>query len=137
MASRRLGVRQRNSGGGAWRPAFFGGSQGGFQIRRGVLSDAMPLRWLSPNWLLLLVPIAFFLRYWAGAGYEGVLFIVSALALMPLAGLMGEATENLAGRLGAGVGGLINATFGNASELIIGLIALSKGLTTIVKASLI
>ena len=137
MASRRLGVRQRNSGGGAWRPAFFGGSQGGFQIRRGVLSDAMPLRWLSLNWLLLLVPIAFFLRYRAGTGYEGVLFIVSALALMPLAGLMGEATENLAGRLGAGVGGLINATFGNASELIIGLIALSKGLTTIVKASLI
>ena len=97
----------------------------------------MPLRWLSLNWLLLLVPIAFFFRFWAGPGYEVAVFVVSALALMPLAGLMGEATENLAGRLGAGAGGLINATFGNAAELIIGLVALSKGLTAIVKASLI
>ena len=46
-------------------------------------------------------------------------FVASALAIVPLAGLMGEATETLSARLGAGVGGLLNATFGNAAELII------------------
>ena len=51
-------------------------------------------------------------------------FIFSALAIVPLAGQMGEATEKLASRLGAGVGGLLNATFGNAAELIIALVAL-------------
>ena len=63
-------------------------------------------------------------------------FLASALAIVPLAGLMGEATERLASRLGAGVGGLLNATFGNAAELIIALVALQKGLYDVVKASL-
>src|SRR4051812_46206150 len=49
---------------------------------------------------------------------------------------MGRATEQLAARAGAGVGGLLNATFGNAAELIIALLALSKGLTGVVKASI-
>ena len=49
---------------------------------------------------------------------------------------MGEATEQLAARLGAGVGGLLNATFGNAAELIIALVALQRGLYDVVKASL-
>jgi len=63
-------------------------------------------------------------------------FVASALAIVPLAGLMGEATERLASRLGAGVGGLLNATFGNAAELIIALVALQRGLYDVVKASL-
>ena len=63
-------------------------------------------------------------------------FACSALAIVPLAGLMGEATERLASRLGAGVGGLLNATFGNAAELIIALVALQRGLYDVVKASL-
>jgi Ca2+:H+ antiporter len=60
------------------------------------------------------------------------------VAIIPLAGLMGRATENLAETLGAGVGGLLNATFGNAAELIIALIALSKGpaMYSLVKASI-
>ena len=59
-------------------------------------------------------------------------FIASALAIIPLAGLMGEATEKLASRLGAGVGGLLNATFGNAAELIIALVALQRDRKSVV-----
>ena len=73
------------------------------------------------------------------AGANGLwVFIISCLAIIPLAGLMGRATENLAETMGAGVGGLLNATFGNAAELIIALIALSKGpdMYPLVKASI-
>jgi Ca2+:H+ antiporter len=74
----------------------------------------------------------------AGALHWGPLavFACSALAIVPLASLMGEATERLASRLGAGPGGLLNATFGNAAELIIALAALQRGLYDVVKASL-
>lgn len=65
-----------------------------------------------------------------------LVFLFSALAIVPLAGVMGEATEKLASKLGAGVGGLLNATFGNAAELIIALVALHRGLYDVVKASL-
>ncbi len=64
------------------------------------------------------------------------LFFVSAAAIIPLAGLMGKATEHLSERLGAGPGGLLNASFGNAAELIIALMALKAGLYDVVKASL-
>jgi Ca2+:H+ antiporter len=64
------------------------------------------------------------------------IFATSALGIIPLAGLMGKATEELAKVAGAGLGGLLNATFGNAAELIIALIALRRGLFDIVKASL-
>jgi len=63
-------------------------------------------------------------------------FIASALAIIPLAGLMGKATEHLAEHLGAGLGGLLNASFGNAAELIIGMMALRAGLLDVVKASI-
>src|SRR5207248_7078524 len=63
-------------------------------------------------------------------------FIVSALAIVPLAGQMGKATEHLAERTGTGIGGLLNATFGNAAELIIALLALHAGLHNVVKASI-
>lgn len=78
-----------------------------------------------------LAPLAEFL-HWGGL----VVFVFSALAIVPLAGLMGEATESLASRFGAGVGGLLNATFGNAAELIIALVAMQNGLYDVVKASI-
>ena len=67
---------------------------------------------------------------------DTLLFAVAALAVIPLAGWLGRATEHLAERAGPGVGGLLNATFGNAAELIIGLLALSHGLIGVVKASI-
>ena len=65
-----------------------------------------------------------------------MLFVCSALGIIPVAGWIGRATEALAVRVGEGLGGLLNATFGNAAELIIAGIALSKGLTNVVKASI-
>jgi Ca2+:H+ antiporter len=91
---------------------------------------------LSGNGLLLFVPIAIALRFWPGADNPTALFICSAIGIIPLAGWMGRATEALAARMGEGAGGLLNATFGNAAELIIAVIALSKGLTSVVKASI-
>lgn len=64
------------------------------------------------------------------------IFIASALSIIPLAGFMGRATEHLAEKMGPGIGGLLNATFGNAAELIIALIALHKGLYEVVRASI-
>lgn len=94
--------------------------------------------WLRPrlDWLLVFVPVAIALRYLPSLENPTALFIVSCLAIIPLAGWMGRATEHLAEHLGPGIGGLLNATFGNAAELIIGLFALSKGLTGVVKASI-
>jgi Ca2+:H+ antiporter len=63
-------------------------------------------------------------------------FVLAALGLVPLAGLIGIATEALAERLGHRIGGLLNATFGNAAEIIIGLTALAAGLPEVVRASL-
>jgi Ca2+:H+ antiporter len=65
-----------------------------------------------------------------------VTFVLAAVGLIPLAGLIGLATEVLAERLGHGIGGLLNATFGNAAEIIIGLTALAAGLPEVVRASL-
>src|SRR5215475_2836600 len=90
----------------------------------------------SINWLLVFVPVAVVLRIWPQFGNETALFICSCFAVIPLAGWMGRATEELAEHLGQGVGGLLTATFGNAAELIIALMALSKGLTGVVKASI-
>jgi Ca2+:H+ antiporter len=88
------------------------------------------------NWLLALVPVAFVLAYTPGLRNDTALFICSGLAIIPLAGLMGKATEELAERLGHGLGALLNASFGNAAELIIALMALHKGLVGVVKASI-
>jgi len=84
--------------------------------------------------LLVFIPVAA-LAEWLHWGAITV-FLCAGVAIIPLAGLMGEATERLAARLGAGVGGLLNATFGNAAELIIALVALSRGYHDVVKASL-
>ena len=90
----------------------------------------------SLNWLLVFVPVAIVLRIWPRVGNETALFVCSCVAVVPLAGWIGRATEELAEHLGHGAGGLLNATFGNAAELIIALMALSKGLTGVVKASI-
>src|SRR5215510_4074957 len=85
------------------------------------------------------IPLAYLVHYWLGHGKSWeptVTFILAALGVIPLAHLMGESTEHLAERTGPTWGGLLNATFGNAAELIIAIIALSKGLNEIVKASL-
>ena len=87
-------------------------------------------------WLLAAVPIAIVLHFMHVN--EVWIFVVSCLAIIPLAGLMGRATENLAETMGAGVGGLLNASFGNAAELIIAMVALWKGpeMYPLVKASI-
>jgi Ca2+:H+ antiporter len=87
------------------------------------------------NWLLLFVPITIGLETLSPERYL-LIFAASCLAILPLAGWMGRATEQLAERLGEGVGGLLNATFGNAAELIIALAALRAGLYDVVKASI-
>src|SRR5687768_7907889 len=87
------------------------------------------------NLLLLFVPVAIVLEYFVHPK-PIYIFAASALAIIPLAGLMGKATEHLAVKLGEGVGGLLNATFGNAAELIIAIVALRAGLHDLVKASI-
>ena len=84
--------------------------------------------------LLVFIPIAIVAEHlhWGALAVFGC----AGLAIIPLAGLMGRATEQLAAKLGAGVGGLLNATFGNAAELIIAFVALQRGLYDVVKASL-
>ena len=66
-----------------------------------------------------------------------IIFVVSALALIGLAWVLGQATESLGHHAGPRIGGILNATFGNAAELIITIFALAAGLTTVVKASII
>ncbi len=86
------------------------------------------------NLLLIFVPLAVILEFTHASPIA--IFATSALAIIPLAGWMGRATEHLAEKLGQGIGGLLNATFGNAAELIIALMALRKGLFEVVKASI-
>src|SRR5690349_14549405 len=87
------------------------------------------------NLLLIFVPVAIALEFLAPSSHT-LIFIASCLAIVPLAGWLGRATEELAKQTGEGVGGLLNATFGNAAELIIAIMALRKGLYPVVKASL-
>jgi Ca2+:H+ antiporter len=86
------------------------------------------------RWILVALPVS-----WALAALHApplVVFLVTGLAVIPLAAEMGSATEVLADRSGPAVGGLLNATFGNAAELIIAIVALRAGLLNLVKASL-
>lgn len=86
-------------------------------------------------WMLVFVPVALLLEFIAPTEHLWV-FLAASLAIIPLAGWLGKATEQLAERSGEGVGGLLNATFGNATELIIALSAMRAGLHDVVKASL-
>ena len=90
----------------------------------------------SLDWLLIFVPVALVLRFVPAFSNPTALFICSAIAIIPVAGWIGHATEALAARVGEGLGGLLNATFGNAAELIIAGIALYKGHLNVVKASI-
>lgn len=90
----------------------------------------------SLNWLLIFIPIAAYFEY--ATSNHTATFITACLAIIPIAGWMGEATEHLAEKTGEGIGGLLNATFGNAAELVIALVALNKGpaMYEVVKASI-
>ena len=86
--------------------------------------------------LLILGPVVVVLDR-ADLVSELTLFALAGAALIPLAWLIGEATDNLARHTGPGIGGFLNASFGNAPELIIAVVALSDGLNDIVRASLV
>jgi Ca2+:H+ antiporter len=86
-------------------------------------------------WLLIFVPVTIALEYLKPGAHTWI-FLSACLSVIPLAGLLGHATEQISERLGEGIGGLLNATFGNAAELIIAIAALQKGLYDVVKASL-
>jgi Ca2+:H+ antiporter len=104
--------------------------ENGFSLRRFLLSGS---GW--PYLLVPFIPIAIVLEL--AHASASVIFITSALGVIPTAALMGRATEELAARSGPGIGGFLNVTFGNAPELIIAFFALNEGLQEVVKASLI
>src|SRR3569833_983064 len=83
--------------------------------------------------LVIMLPLSVIGKYmhWSEVG----LFVIACLAIIPLAGVMGRATESIAIHSGPKIGGLMNATFGNAVELIIALFALQKGLIGVVQAT--
>jgi Ca2+:H+ antiporter len=104
--------------------------ESGFDLRRFLLSGT---GW--PYLLVPFIPLAIVLEL--AHANASVIFITSALGVIPTAALMGRATEELAARSGPGIGGFLNVTFGNAPELIIAFFALNEGLQEVVKASLI
>jgi Ca2+:H+ antiporter len=89
----------------------------------------------SINWLLVFIPVSLALE--RAHAPPPVLFFSAALAIVPIARLIVISTEQLATRTGDAVGGLLNATFGNAPELIIALVALRAGFFDMVRASII
>ena len=94
------------------------------------------MRWLRPsiNWLLVFIPASLL----AELAHQPLLtFITAALAIIPLAGLIGRATDQLAMCVGPQLGGLLNATFGNLTELIVAVLLIAAGQFEVVKASLI
>ncbi len=86
------------------------------------------------SFLLIFFPLALIARY--GGWSSFLVFLFSAIGVIPLAGFIGEATEALAEHTGPKIGGLLNATLGNAAELIITLVAIRAGLLELVKASI-
>jgi Ca2+:H+ antiporter len=89
------------------------------------------LLWAS----LVLAPITLLLRFAFDAG-DTTLFVASAISLVPLAWMIGEATEQAGEHTGPGIGGFLNASFGNAPELIIALFAVNESLPNVVRGSL-
>ena len=95
------------------------------------------MRYLFTSWLdflLIFVPVTVVLEVLRADPL--LVFVSSGLAIIPLAGLLGRATEHLTTHVGAGIGALLNASLGNAAELIIALVAMREGLHDVVKASL-
>jgi Ca2+:H+ antiporter len=89
----------------------------------------------SLNWMLIFFPVCIFLEHIYPESHS-LIFLSSCAAIVPLAGLLGKATEHIADRAGEGLGGFLNATLGNAAELIIAIVAMRQGLTEVVKASI-
>src|ERR1700686_3115180 len=90
-------------------------------------------RWLY--FLLLFTVLAIIFDFFSFPPW--LLFVVAGLGIVPLAALIGVAVEEIAERTGERIGGLLFATFGNATELIIGILALTQGLVSVVSASII
>ena len=90
----------------------------------------------SVNWLFVFIPVTVILEH-AGKVPPPVVFFSAALAIVPIAALIVRSTEQIASRTGDTVGGLLNATFGNAPELIIALVALKAGYMDMVRASIV
>ena len=88
-------------------------------------------------WLLPFVPLTLYQQYLDAQVAAQIKFACAALALIPMAAMMTESTEQIALRAGETLGGFLNATFGNAPELIISIIALKAGLLEMVKASIV
>ena len=86
-------------------------------------------------WLLVAVPVVFAAEHFAPTRHTA-LFVLSVLAIVPLAALLSKATESVAAKTGDAVGGLLNATLGNLTELVIALTALRAGMLDLVKASI-
>ena len=99
----------------------------------GVLAD---LRRNPLNWLLLFVPVVIAVEK-ARPEAHTALFLLSVAAIVPLAGLLSHATESVAAKTGDAVGGLLNATLGNLTELVIAIAALQAGMFDLVKASIV
>jgi Ca2+:H+ antiporter len=104
-----------------------GGTQD--SILRGLLKPSI-------NWLLVFIPITLALEH-GGNVSAPIVFFSAALAIVPIAALIVRSTEHLSTHTGDAIGGLLNATFGNAPELIISLVALQAGLLEMVRASII
>jgi Ca2+:H+ antiporter len=86
-------------------------------------------------WLLVFVPLMFAAQHFRPLAHT-LLFVLSVLAIVPLAALLSHATESVAAKTGNAVGGLLNATLGNLTELVIALTALRAGEYMLVKASI-
>ena len=86
-------------------------------------------------WLLVAVPVVFAVEHLAPERHTA-LFVLAVLAIVPLAALLSKATESVAARTGDAIGGLLNATLGNLTELVIALTALRAGMFDLVKASI-
>ena len=103
----------------------------GPEPRRQASGLGRRLLWSS----LALAPVALAVHAFTGAG-DTLVFVLSAIALIPLAWLIGEATEQASEHTGPGVSGFLNASFGNAPELIISLLAIRHGLPDVVRGSI-
>jgi Ca2+:H+ antiporter len=90
---------------------------------------------LSLNWLLIFLPLALWAEHFRPDAHVFI-FTAACMAIIPLAAMLGRATECIAARSGDALGGFLNATFGNAAELIIAIVALRAGQVDVVKASL-
>ncbi len=88
------------------------------------------------NWLVVFIPISFFINYIPPLKNDIALFVCSCLAMVVLSSLISTATEHLATHVGSRMGGLLNATFSNLPEIIFGTVALYHGLSELVKAAM-